>query len=378
MENLVTPLVDPGFWAGRRVFLTGHTGFKGSWLALWLHQMGAEVQGYALAPPNSPNLFALAGISELLHNRIGDLRDGAHLRACLTSFAPEVVLHLGAQALVSEGYADPVGTFATNVQGTVNLLEAVRYCPSVGAVVVVSSDKCYENREYTAADRGYHEDEPMGGYDPYSASKGCTELVVSAYRRSFLLQRGVPLASARAGNVIGGGDWSPARLVPDVLAAFSAGRPVLLRNPDGVRPWQHVLDPLAGYLALAQRLHQEGAPWAEGWNFGPTPADARSVGWVVEHLARAWGPDACWDKGDAPIHEAGTLRLDCHKAHTRLGWQPRWDTATALDRSLAWFRAWQQGADMRQYSRAEIDAYCDAPGLAPTAPTLHGDTSCPV
>ena len=260
-------------------------------------------------------------------------------------------------------YAEPAATFATNVMGTVNLLEAVRDTPGVRAVVVVSSDKCYENHEWVW---GYRETDALGGHDPYSASKGCTELVAASYRHAFLAGQGVALATARAGNVIGGGDWTATRLVPDVLAAFAAGEPVLLRNPGAIRPWQHVLEPLAGYLALAQRLATEidtpSASWADAWNFGPDARDARSVAWVVERLARGWGPDARWSAStDAHPHEAHTLKLDCSKAHSRLGWHPRWDAETAIARTLAWHQAWRGGADMRRYTLDEITAFARQP-----------------
>lgn len=359
MEKLVTP----AFWRGRRVFVTGHTGFKGGWLSLWLQHLGAEVFGYALPPSTVPSLFDEAGVADGMHSVLGDIRDPARLAEALASARPEVVLHLAAQPLVPLSYAEPAATFATNVMGTVNLLEAVRDTPGVRAVVVVSSDKCYENHEWVW---GYRETDALGGHDPYSASKGCTELVAASYRHAFLAGQGVALATARAGNVIGGGDWTTTRLVPDVLAAFAAGEPVLLRNPGAIRPWQHVLEPLAGYLALAQRLATEidtpSASWADAWNFGPDARDARSVAWVVERLARGWGPDARWSAStDAHPHEAHTLKLDCSKAHSRLGWHPRWDAETAIARTLAWHQAWRGGADMRRYTLDEITAFARQP-----------------
>ena len=352
-------LVNPAFWRGRRVFLTGHTGFKGSWLSLWLQSLGAEVHGYALSPETTPALFEVADVARGMHSTLGDVRDYATLHAAMAAARPEIVLHLAAQPLVPLSYEAPVDTFATNVMGTVHLLDACRRVPGIRAVVVVSSDKCYENREQP---QGYRESDPMGGHDPYSASKGCTELVVASYRRSFLAAQGIPVASARAGNVIGGGDWTPSRLVPDVLAAFAAGNPVTLRNPGAIRPWQHVLEPLSGYLLLAQRLVESGPAVAEGWNFGPDDSDAKTVAWVVERLAEGWGPDARWAVADTPqVHEAHTLRLDCSKAHDRLDWRPRWHAGEAVARSLAWHRAWRSGADMQRYTLDEIVGFGSPP-----------------
>lgn len=351
--------MNPAFWQGRRVFVSGHTGFKGSWLCLWLQAMGAEVHGYALAPATDPALFEVAGVARGMQSTLGDVRDYAALSAALSAARPEIVLHLAAQPLVPLSYAEPVATFATNAMGSVHLLEACRHVKGLQAVVVVSSDKCYENREWLW---GYRETDPMGGHDPYSASKGCTELIVSSYRRAFLAPAGIPVASARAGNVIGGGDWTASRLVPDVLAAFAAGTPVTLRSPGAIRPWQHVLEPLAGYLLLAQRLVEGGETFAEGWNFGPDDSDARSVAWVVERLAAGWGPDARWEVAATPqVHEAHTLRLDCSKARSLLGWQARWPADEAVARSLAWYQAWRAGADMHAYTLAEISDFTRTP-----------------
>lgn len=351
MENLVTP----AFWRGRRVFLTGHTGFKGGWLSLWLQEMGAEVHGFALAPATDPALFDVAAVGRGMHSTIGDVRDYPALLAAMRAAQPEIVFHLAAQPLVPLSYETPVDTFATNAMGTVHLLEACRHVAGIRAIVVVSSDKCYENREQLW---GYRETDPMGGHDPYSASKGCTELIVASYRRSFLAAAGIPLASARAGNVIGGGDWTPSRLVPDVLAAFTAGQPVTLRSPGAIRPWQHVLEPLSGYLQLAERLVDEGAAFADGWNFGPDETDARSVAWVVQQLAEGWGPAAHWASAATPqVHEAHTLKLDCTKARVRLGWRPHWRADEAVARSLAWYQAWRNGADMHRYTLDEIAAF---------------------
>ncbi len=350
--------VDPGFWRGKRVLLTGHTGFKGGWLSLWLQALGAELQGYALAPVGEHNLFDAARVAEGMGSTIGDVRDLAALRSSLAAFRPQVVIHLAAQPLVRESYADPVGTYATNVMGTVHLLEAVRATPGVRVVVNVTTDKCYENREWPW---GYREDEAMGGHDPYSSSKGCAELVSSAYRRSFFRQGGPAVATARAGNVIGGGDWATDRLVPDVMRAFERGEPVVIRNPQATRPWQHVLDPLAGYLSLAQRLWHDGDAVAEGWNFGPHDEDARPVQWIVEQLAECWGRGTGWqlDGGTHP-HEAHFLKLDISKARARLHWGPRWRLAEALRRTVDWHRAWRSGQDARALCLAQIDDHSRA------------------
>jgi CDP-glucose 4,6-dehydratase len=350
--------VDPGFWAGKRVFLTGHTGFKGSWLSLWLQAMGAEVTGFALAPPTSPSLFDVARVADAMTSIIGDIRDAVTLQDALVAADPEIVLHMAAQPLVRASYDDPVGTYATNVMGTVHLLEAARRAPSVRACVVVTTDKCYENREWAW---GYREDEAMGGYDPYSNSKGCAELVVSAYRRSFLAAQGIALASGRAGNVIGGGDWATDRLIPDILRAVENGAPVMIRNPLAIRPWQHVLEPLSGYLVLAEALWRTQAEAAEAWNFGPRDDDARPVQWIVERMCEAWGADATWTR-DASVqpHEAHYLKLDISKARASLHWQPRWTLAETLDSIVAWHRAWLAGADMHDYCHGELVRFAGA------------------
>lgn len=355
-------MTTPSFWRGRRVFLTGHTGFKGSWLSLWLQSLGAELRGYSLAAPTTPALFHEARVAQGMESLEGDIRDAAALREALASFRPEVVIHMAAQPLVRLSYAEPVDTYATNVMGTVHLLEAVRACDSVRAVVNVTTDKCYDNREWVW---GYRETDPMGGFDPYSSSKGCAELVTSAYRQSFLQHGHAALASARAGNVIGGGDWALDRLVPDILRAFEKGEPVMLRNPQATRPWQHVLEPLSGYLALAERLFADGQAFAEGWNFGPADRDARPVAWIVRHLADTWGDGARWTvQADAQLHEAQYLKLDCSKAHQRLQWTPRWPLENALERIVRWHRAWLAGSDLRAACLADIADYTashDAP-----------------
>ncbi len=343
------------FWRGKRVFLTGHTGFKGSWLALWLQSLGAEVHGLALEPPTEPNLYTVARVGDGMANSvIADIRDGAMLAASLRAAKPEIIFHLAAQALVRYSYTQPVETYAINVMGTVNLLEAVRAMPGVRAVVNVTSDKCYENREWVW---GYREHEPMGGHDPYSSSKGCAELVTTAYRRSFFDKAGVALASARAGNVIGGGDWAVDRLIPDFLRAADAGETLKVRSPHAIRPWQHVLEPLYGYLMLAEHLYLEGDKAAEPWNFGPADEDARPVRWIVERLAAMRG-GVSWECDSAfQTHEAHYLKLDSSKARARLGWRPRWRLETALTQTLEWHKAWRRGMDMRAPTLTQIAGY---------------------
>ncbi|WPL10437.1 CDP-glucose 4,6-dehydratase [Thiorhodovibrio litoralis] len=351
------------FWSAKRVVLTGHTGFKGGWLALWLQQLGAEVTGYALEPPTAPNLFDVAQVCAGMTSVIADIRDLPRLQQTLSEARPEIVFHLAAQPLVRYGYRNPVETYATNVMGTVHLLEAVRQTSGVRAVVIVTSDKCYENREWVW---GYREDEPMGGQDPYSNSKGCAELIARAYRDSYFnavshAERGVAIASARAGNVIGGGDWAADRLIPDLLRAIRASEPAVIRAPHAIRPWQHVLEPLSGYLRLAERLYCEGSAYAEPWNFGPNDEDTKPVQWVVERLTRIWGQGARWqlDPNSQP-HEAHHLKLDCAKARARLDWSPCWPLAEAIRRVVAWQQALDAGADMRAWSLAEIADYMQA------------------
>lgn len=359
MEMLVNG-PNPDFWRGRRVLLTGHTGFKGGWLSLWLQRLGAELSGYALAPPTTPSLFEAGRVGVGMRSIIADVRDGAALAAAMQEAQPEIVIHMAAQPLVHYSYQAPVETYATNVMGTVHLLEAVRQTASVRAVVNVTSDKCYENREWIW---GYRENEPMGGYDPYSNSKGCAELVTAAYRNSYFNparydQHGVALASARAGNVIGGGDWAEDRLIPDILRAITAGETVNIRSPHAIRPWQHVLEPLSGYLLLAQRLLEDGPAHAEGWNFGPAEEDAKPVQWLVERLTESWGEGASWQLDDQPQpHEAHYLKLDCAKARSRLGWQPCWHLGRTLESIVTWHRAYQQQDDMNTICRRQIDEY---------------------
>jgi CDP-glucose 4,6-dehydratase len=351
--------MNGAFWCKRKVFLTGHTGFKGSWLSLWLQHLGAEVTGFALPPPTDPSLFESARVGDGMVSTIADVRDLDALRLALAAAKPEIVFHLAAQPLVRLGFRMPVETYSTNVMGVVNLLEAIRCQPEVRAVVVVTSDKCYENREWVW---GYREDEPMGGYDPYSSSKGCAELVVAAYRRSFFGegagQHPARVASVRAGNVVGGGDWAEDRLVPDIVRALNAGRPILVRNPESVRPWQHVLEPLAGYLLLAERLAAEGRALEGGWNFGPRDEDARPVRDVVARFCAAWGEGASWDCSAASgPHEAHYLKLDCSKAIAQLKWRPRWSLDTAIDRIVEWHLAHRSGADARATTLAQIVSY---------------------
>lgn len=356
-------MADREFWHGKRVFITGHTGFKGSWLCLWLHRLGAQVHGYALAPPTDPSLFAEARIDELVTSTIADIRDGERLAAEMRAAAPEIVIHMAAQPLVRDSYKIPVETYGVNVMGTVNLLEAVRACPSVRAVVNVTTDKCYENREWAW---GYRENEPMGGYDPYSSSKACSELVTAAYRNSYFnpaayADHGVAVASARAGNVIGGGDWANDRLIPDIIRAILTDEPVRIRNPHAIRPWQHVLEPLSGYLRLAERLYGDGPAFAQPWNFGPADEDARPVEWIVRRLCAAWGAGARFeiDAGEHP-HEAHYLKLDCSKARAELTWRPRWSLETALDLIIDWTRACRDGKDLREVSLHQIAEYEEA------------------
>ncbi len=351
MEALVSAA-----WEGRRVLITGHTGFKGSWLSLWLHALGAEVTGFALAPPTRPSLFEQARIGDLITHVEGDVRDAAAVRAVVEATRPEAIFHLAAQPLVRASYDDPVGTYATNVMGTAHVLEAARQVPGVGAVVCVTSDKCYENREWVWP---YRESDPMGGHDPYSSSKGAAELVIAAWRRSFFSEAGPLVASVRAGNVIGGGDWAEDRLIPDLVRAFEAGAAPLIRSPDAVRPWQHVLEALGGYLMIAERLLEGDSRFAEGWNFGPSDEDARPVSWIVERMRAAWGEGASNslpDTGPRP-HEAGLLRLDCSKARAALGWQPALRLEQALERVVAWHRAVAAGKDARRVTLAQIADY---------------------
>ncbi len=360
MENLVSQnLVNDAFWQGRRVFLTGQTGFKGSWLALWLHAMGAKVTGFAL-PAEPVSLFNQARIGELVTHIEGDIRDLAAVEAAMQAARPSVVLHLAAQPLVRRSYAEPVETYATNVQGTVHVLDVCRRIAGLEAIVCVTSDKCYENREWVWP---YREDDPMGGYDPYSSSKGAAELVAAAYRRSyFSTVPGPRLATVRAGNVIGGGDWAEDRLVPDIVRALLAGHAPQIRAPQSVRPWQHVLEALSGYLLVAQRLTGGDAGIDSGWNFGPSESDARPVSWIADRLIGAWSgaaPGTGWQdvSGGAAVHEARLLRLDCSKARADLGWRTALTLHDALGMIVDWHKAVGAGEDARAVTQAQLADY---------------------
>lgn len=353
-------MVDKSFWAGKVVLLTGHTGFKGSWLSLWLQSMGANVIGYAFTPSPDNGLFISANVANGMTSLEGDIRDFDAISKTFEKYQPEIVIHMAAQSLVRHSYANPIETYATNVMGTVHLLEAARQVGSVRAIVNVTSDKCYENREWVW---GYRENEPMGGYDPYSNSKGCAELVTAAYRNSYFnsekfAEHGVAVASVRAGNVIGGGDCAEDRLIPDIMRAIVQGTPVHIRNPDAIRPWQYVLEPLSGYLMLAQKLWEEGAAYSQAWNFGPNDEDAKPVSWIVNRLTKIWGKGASWveDKRDHP-HEAHYLKLDFSKAKSRLNWQPKWRLEKALDEIVSWHQAQQAGEDMRTVTLGQIAKY---------------------
>jgi len=352
--------INAEFWRGKRVFLTGHTGFKGSWLSLWLQMLETELTGFALSPPTTPSLFKEANVAKGMNSIEGDIRDLNHLRESMETARPEIIIHMAAQPLVRYSYQNPVETYATNVMGTVNVLEAVRNTLGVRCMVNVTTDKCYENKEL---DRPYQEEDPMGGHDPYSSSKGCAELVSSAYRSSFFnpkdySKHGVALATARAGNVIGGGDWAEDRLIPDIIRAFEQSQIAQIRNPLAIRPWQHVMEPLGGYLVLAERLTQEGTDYAEGWNFGPKNEDAKPVEWIVEQIASRWGDSARWesDLGEHP-HEAGLLKLEISKVCNRLGWEPHLDLNDALNLVIDWAQKHSQGADMRTFTQNQILTY---------------------
>lgn len=344
------------FWRGKKVFLTGHTGFKGSWLSLWLQNMGADVKGYSLEPPTNPSLFVEADVASGMENCFADIRDLDALEAAMRDQNPDIVIHMAAQSLVRESYLRPVETYSTNVMGTVNLLQAIHSQSNIKAVVNVTTDKCYENREWCW---GYREDDAMGGHDPYSNSKACSELVTASFRRSFYGRSDSPaIASARAGNVIGGGDWSKDRLLPDLLGAFQNGEMVKIRNPHAIRPWQHVLEPISGYLKLAQMLFEEGEKYSEAWNFGPSDEDAKPVSWVVEKMSEMWGEGASWkvDESVQP-HEASFLKLDISKAKSKLGWFPRWGLEKALVKVVDWHRAWSEKEHVQRLCIEQIESY---------------------
>lgn len=349
MENMVN------FWKGRKVLVTGHTGFKGCWMALWLQSMQAEVIGVALDPPTSPNLFTLLEMDKSITDIRCDIRDFEKLAALFKQHNPEIVFHMAAQPLVRYSYEHPIETYQTNVMGTVHVLEALKACSNVRAIVNVTTDKCYENKEWPW---GYREIEPMGGFDPYSSSKGCSELITSAYRSSYFNSANVGLASARAGNVIGGGDWAQDRLIPDLITACIQQVSLEIRYPHATRPWQHVLEPLSGYLCLAEQLYNDPQKYAESWNFGPRDTEARTVGWIADEVLKNWGTKLKWTLAEKEqVHEATYLKLDCSKAATRLHWTPRWDIQKTLDATVSWYKAHDQKADMHAFTLAQIAEY---------------------
>jgi CDP-glucose 4,6-dehydratase len=354
--------MNPQFWQGKKVLITGHTGFKGSWLSLWLQSLKAELVGYSLVSPTQPSLFEVAQVEKSMISIVGDVTDRSHLQEVIARYQPEIILHLAAQALVRESYKKPVDTYATNVMGTVNLLESVREVGGVKVLVNITSDKCYENREWVW---GYRENEPLGGYDPYSSSKACAEIVTAAYRQSFFHpdkygEHGLAIATARAGNVIGGGDWASDRLIPDIINSAMTGQTLLIRNPYATRPWQHVLEPLNGYLTLAEHLFEHGSAYSEAWNFGPNQSDVKPVYWIVDELLSLWGGSVSWAKDTAiQNHEAHSLSLDCAKAHSRLKWQSKLDLATALAWIVDWTKSYHSGEDMRRVTEEQIRQFTE-------------------
>ena len=351
----MTTVIDKDFWQGKRVFVTGHSGFKGSWLALWLYSLGAEVKGYALNPSAvAPSLFNEAKVSSIIDSQIGDIRNQDILHESMTVFNPDILIHMAAQPLVRYSYDEPIETYEVNVIGTAKVLEVARSCPHLKVIVNITTDKCYEN---DGRSKGYREDDPMGGYDPYSSSKGCAELVTSAYRRSFLQEQGVGLASVRAGNVIGGGDWADDRLIPDVLRSFEKNKPVIIRNPKAIRPWQHVLEPLSGYLILAQKMYHDQSKYSEGWNFGPNEQDVKPVDWILNKMISKWS-NSSWelDSSSNP-HEANLLQLDISKAESKLGWKPIWELSYTLEKIIDWHQAWINKEDMQVVCLSEIKEY---------------------
>jgi CDP-glucose 4,6-dehydratase len=355
-------MIDQDFWRGKRVFLTGHTGFKGSWLSLWLQSMGAQVVGVSLEPPTKTNLYEQAHVADGMVSLREDIRNLDRMKALFLEYQPEIVFHLAAQPLVRYSYREPVETYQTNVMGTLNILEAIRSVNSVRAAVMITTDKCYKNKEW---EWGYREIDPMGGHDPYSSSKGCAELLIASYRDSYFPskechQHKTAIASVRAGNVIGGGDWAEDRLIPDIIRAIQSNNSVHIRNPNSIRPWQHVLEPLDGYIELAEKLFILGNQYAEGWNFGPKEEDAKPVQWIVEKLTGLWGDNAKWDvdKGEHP-HEAKYLKLDCSKAYNRLDWRPKWNLQTALEKIIEWHKDEKSGADMKLCTLNQIKSYIE-------------------
>jgi len=359
--------VNTDFWRNKKVLITGHTGFKGSWLTLWLQQLGAQVIGYSLSPNTAPNLYEQAHVSSGITSIFGDIRNAEKLSQAVSEYQPQIVFHLAAQALVRDSYLDPVSTYTTNVMGSLNVLEAIRNTPSIKAAVMISSDKCYENKESSVS---FTEDDPMGGHDPYSSSKGCMELLIASYRSSFFSSSSkttTAIASARAGNVIGGGDWAQDRLVPDIIHAIKNNKPVILRYPQAIRPWQHVLEPLSAYMLLAEKLYENGNTYAESWNFGPNSNSAKTVNWVANYLVKASGKnvDVLIDSA-AQLHESQQLKLNCTKARQSLNWFPRWDLNTTLNKVLEWSMADQTDKrllclkQISEYSTSEISELCNA------------------
>jgi len=347
-------MIDQEFWNGKRVFLTGHTGFKGSWLSIWLSHLGCTVLGYALSPHTSPSLFDVAKVNNMVDSKIGDIRNQEFLYESMVNFNPEILIHMAAQPLVRYSYDNPIETYEVNVIGTAKVLEVARSCNNLKAIINITTDKCYENVGF---DKSYKESDPMGGYDPYSSSKGCAELVASSYRRSYLSDLGIGVASVRAGNVIGGGDWASDRLIPDILRSFQKNDSVIIRNPKATRPWQHVLEPLSGYLILAQKLYDNSDYYSEGWNFGPMDHDVKPVDWILDKMIAEW-PGSSWelDKGSNP-HEAGFLKLDISKAEFELRWKPIWRLSLALKKIILWHKAWSKEEDMQLYCINEIKDY---------------------
>jgi len=354
--------VNSQFWKNKKVLVTGHTGFKGGWLSLWLQSMGAHVVGVALDPPTNPSLYNQARIAKKIDSTRADIRDLNKINDIFKKYKPEIVFHLAAQPLVRYSYREPVETYQTNVMGTLNVLEAIRSVGTVRAAVMITTDKCYENREW---DWGYRENEPMGGHDPYSSSKGCAELLIASYRDSYFpvdtyTDHEIAIASVRAGNVIGGGDWADDRLIPDIIRALQSNTDIQIRNPYAIRPWQHVLEPIDGYIELAEKLFSSHGKYAEAWNFGPKEEDAKPVQWIVEKMAELWGEGAKWvvDKGEHP-HEAKYLKLDCSKAHAELNWWPKWSLETSLGKIIDWHKEAIAGHDLRRLSLSQIQEYMD-------------------
>jgi CDP-glucose 4,6-dehydratase len=340
------------FWNEKKILITGHTGFKGSWLSLWLQHLGANIIGFALPPPTTPNMFTVAHTAENMLSIMGDIRHFAEIRKVLDQYRPEIIFHMAAQPLVRYSYENPLETYTTNVIGTANLLEAVRHSDSVKAIVNVTTDKCYENKEWHWS---YRENERLGGHDPYSNSKACAELVTSAYRNSYLKQRNIGLATARAGNVIGGGDWAQDRLIPDFIRGNINNKPVMIRYPHALRPWQHVLEPLSAYLQLAEKLYENPDQFSEAWNFGPNEADVKSVNWIADYITNLWGNGAGWILEEIPQpHEASFLKLDCSKAKAKLGWQPRWNLEKGLKETVSWYQAFESKENMRDVTLMQI------------------------